>query len=46
MTEMEWQMAYESDFRTACEVLGYNPEHLSEEQQLEIIEFLMTTEVL
>ena len=46
MNEILWQMAYESDFRKACEILGYDPENLTEEQQLEIAEYLMTAEEL
>ena len=46
MNETLWQMAYESDFKKACEVFGFDPEDLTEEQQLEIVEFLMTTETL
>ena len=46
MNETLWQMAYESDFRKACEILGYDPENLTEEQGLEIAEYLMTAEEL
>jgi hypothetical protein len=46
MNELLWQMAYESDFRKACEILGYDAEDLTEDQQLEIAEYLMTAEEL
>jgi len=46
MDEALWQMAYESDFRKACEILGYDSEDLNEDQQLEIDVFLMTAEEL
>jgi hypothetical protein len=46
MNEVLWQMAYESDFRKACEILGYEPENLTEDQQLEIAVLLMTAEAL
>ena len=46
MNEALLQMAYESDFRQACEILGYDSEDLTEDQQLEIDVFLMTAEEL
>jgi hypothetical protein len=46
MDEVLCQMAYESDFRRACEILGYDAEDLTEDQQLEIDVFLMTAEEL
>ena len=46
MNEVLCQMAYESDFRKACEILGYDSENLTEDQQLEIVVFLMTAEEL
>ena len=44
--ELLWQMAYESDFRKACQILGYDFEDLADDQQLEIDVFLMTAEEL
>jgi len=46
MDEALLQMAYDSDFRKACEILGYEPEDLTEDQRLEIDVFLMTAEEL
>ena len=46
MNEALCQIAYESDFRKACEILGYHSEDLTEDQQLEIDVFLMTVEGL
>jgi len=46
MNEALLQMAYESDFRKACEILGYDSEELTEDQRLEIDVFLMTAEEL
>jgi len=46
MNEVLWQMAYDSDFRKACEILGYYSEDLTEDQRLEIDVFLMTAEEL
>jgi hypothetical protein len=46
MNEVLCQMAYDSDFRKACEILGYDPEDLTKDEQLEIDVFLMTAEEL
>jgi hypothetical protein len=46
MNEVLWQTAYERDFRKACEILGYDAKNLTEDQQLEIAEYLMTAEEL
>lgn len=42
--EVLWQMAYESDFGKACDILGYDSEDLTEDQKLEVDVFLMTAE--
>ena len=46
MDEALLQMAYDSDFRKACEILGYDSEDLTEDQRLQVDVFLMTAEEL
>jgi hypothetical protein len=46
MDKALWQMAYDSDFRKACEILGYDSEDPTEDERLEIAVFLMTAEEL